>query len=202
MTTVADHPAAGNDPGPHSPANAGEPDGSASLGSGRSDAGRSDAGRSDDAGRSGARVWSGARRRRERFGLLGLLSGTALLYLIGLSESGWANQFYSAAAQAGAKSWSAMLFGSLDASNFVTVDKPPAALWVMDVSVRIFGTNSWAILVPQALEGVAAVAVLYAAVRRVSTHSAALLAGAILATTPIATLMFRFDNPDALLVLL
>ncbi len=131
-----------------------------------------------------------------------LLVGTALLYLIGLSESGWANQYYSAAAEAGSKSWTAFLFGSLDSSNFITVDKPPASLWVMDLSVRIFGLSSWSILVPQALEGVAAVALLYAAVKRVSSPSAGLLAGAILATTPVATLMFRFNNPDALLVLL
>jgi 4-amino-4-deoxy-L-arabinose transferase-like glycosyltransferase len=139
---------------------------------------------------------------RRRGALAGLLVGTALLYLVGLSKSGWANQFYAAAAQAGSKSWTAFLFGSLDSSNFITVDKPPASLWVMDLSVRVFGVNSWAILSPQALEGVAAVALLYAAVRRVLTPSAGLLAGAILATTPVATLMFRFDNPDALLVLL
>ena len=72
----------------------------------------------------------------------------------------------------------------------------------MDASVRLFGLSSWSILVPQALEGVAAVALLYAAVRRVSTPTAGLLAGAALATTPVAVLMFRYDNPDALLVLL
>jgi 4-amino-4-deoxy-L-arabinose transferase-like glycosyltransferase len=157
---------------------------------------------SESPGSPGRSSSSVGRRHGDLLGLLGLLGGTALLYLVGLSESGWANQFYAAAAQAGSKSWSAFLFGSLDASNFITVDKPPAALWVMDLSVRIFGTNSWAILVPQALEGVAAVALLYAAVRRVSTPSAGLLAGAILATTPVAALMFRFNNPDALLVLL
>ena len=102
----------------------------------------------------------------------------------------------------GSKSWTAFLFGSLDSSNFITVDKPPASLWVMDISARIFGVNSWSILAPQALEGVAAVALLYAAVKRVSTPTAGLLAGAILATTPVAALMFRYDNPDALLVLL
>ena len=137
-----------------------------------------------------------------RAALPGLLLGTALLYLVGLSASGWANQYYSAAAEAGSKSWTAFLFGSLDSSNFITVDKPPASLWVMDLSVKLFGLNSWSLLVPQALEGVAAVALLYAAVRRVATPSAGLLAGAILATTPVATLMFRFNNPDALLVLL
>jgi len=140
--------------------------------------------------------------RGHRVALLALLGGTALLYLWGLSSSGWANQFYAAAAQAGSKSWKAFLFGSLDQSNFITVDKPPASLWVMDISVRIFGLNSWSLLVPQALEGVAAVGILYATVRRVSTPTAGLLAGAALATTPVAALMFRYDNPDALLVLL
>ncbi len=133
--------------------------------------------------------------------VLGLLAGTALLYLWGLGASGWANTFYSAAAQAGSQSWKALFFGSSDAANFITVDKPPAALWVMGLSVRIFGLNSWSILVPEALMGVASVGVLYATVRRWFGAGAGLLAGAVLALTPVATLMFRFNNPDALLVL-
>ncbi len=137
---------------------------------------------------------------RLRLGLL--LAATAVLYLWNLSASGWANAFYSAAAQAGASDWTAMLFGSSDAANAITVDKTPAALWVIDMSVRLFGLNPWSILVPQALEGVAAVALLYAAVRRVSGEGAALLAGAVFALTPVAALIFRFNNPDALLVLL
>jgi 4-amino-4-deoxy-L-arabinose transferase-like glycosyltransferase len=131
-----------------------------------------------------------------------LLGATALLYLWGLSGSGWANGFYSAAVQAASKSWTAFLFGSSDAANAITVDKTPAALWVMDISARLFGVNPWSVLVPQALEGVAAVALLYAAVRRISGPHAALLSGAVLALTPVATLMFRFNNPDALLTLL
>ena len=101
-------------------------------------------------------------------GLGVLLAATAALYLWNLSASGWANAFYSAAAQAGASNWTAMLFGSSDAANAITVDKTPAALWVIDMSVRLFGLNPWSVLVPQALEGVGAVALLYAAVRRVS----------------------------------
>lgn len=138
---------------------------------------------------------------REGLGLGVLLVGTAVLYLWNLSASGWANTFYSAAAQAGADNATAMLFGSSDAANAITVDKTPAALWVMDISVRIFGLNPWSVLVPQALEGVAAVAVLYAAVRRVNGSGAALLAGTVMALTPAAALIFRFNNPDALLVL-
>ncbi|WP_186447015.1 glycosyltransferase family 39 protein [Mycolicibacterium porcinum] len=138
----------------------------------------------------------------QRLALAALLAGTAVLYLWNLSSSGWANAFYSAAAQAGAQDWTAMLFGSSDAGNAITVDKTPAALWIIDISVRLFGLNSWSVLVPQALMGVAAVAVLYAAVRRAAGPWAGLLAGAVLALTPVAALIFRFNNPDALLVLL
>lgn len=137
-----------------------------------------------------------------RLGLPLLLASTAVLYLWRLGDSGWANAFYAAAVQAGAHNWTAMLFGSSDPANAITVDKPPAALWVMDVSVRLFGLNSWSVLVPQALMGVASVGLLYAAVRRVAGPSAGLLAGAVLAATPVAALIFRFNNPDALLVLL
>ena len=134
--------------------------------------------------------------------LFALLIGTAMLYIWGLGASGWANSFYSAAVQAGSTSWKAFFFGSSDAANFITVDKPPASLWVMELSARIFGVNAWSILVPQALEGVATVAVLYATVRRWFTPAAGLIAGAALALTPVAVLMFRFNNPDAMLALL
>ena len=143
-----------------------------------------------------------SRARWERPALLALLAGTALLYLWNLSASGYANDFYAAAVQAGTQSWKAWLFGSLDSGNAITVDKPPASLWVMTLSARIFGFNSWSLLVPQALMGVASVALLHAAVRRWAGPVAGLLAGAALALTPAAVLMFRFDNPDALLVLL
>ncbi|MFF0435155.1 glycosyltransferase family 39 protein [Streptomyces sp. NPDC004327] len=133
---------------------------------------------------------------------LGLLLATAALYLWNLSASGYANSFYSAAVQAGSQSWKAFFFGSLDAANAITVDKPPAALWPMALSVRLFGLGSWQILVPEVLMGAATVAVLYAAVRRRFGAGAGLLAGAVLALTPVAALMFRFNNPDALLALL
>jgi 4-amino-4-deoxy-L-arabinose transferase-like glycosyltransferase len=95
-----------------------------------------------------------------------LLFVTGVLYIWDLSASGWANAFYSAAVQAGSHSWKAFFFGSSDSSNFITVDKPPASLWVMDISARIFGVNAWSILIPNALEGVAAVGLLYLTVRR------------------------------------
>ncbi|HEY2564675.1 MAG TPA: glycosyltransferase family 39 protein [Acidimicrobiales bacterium] len=134
--------------------------------------------------------------------LIALLALTALAYLWDLSASGNANSFYAAAVQAGTKSWKAFFFGSIDSSNFITVDKPPASLWVMELSGRVFGFSSWSMLAPQALEGVTAVGILYATVRRWFGAPAGLLAGAALAVTPVAALMFRFNNPDALLVLM
>ncbi len=142
-------------------------------------------------------------RRWARPALLGLLAATALLYLWGLGASGWANSFYSAAAQAGSDSWKAFFFGASDAAGSITVDKPPMALWFMALSVKLFGLSSWSILVPEALMGVASVALLHATVRRTTRSAAAgLIAGAVLALTPVAVLMFKFNNPDALLVLL
>jgi 4-amino-4-deoxy-L-arabinose transferase-like glycosyltransferase len=137
-----------------------------------------------------------------RPGLIALLVVTAGLYLWDLGSQGWANAFYAAAVQAGTKSWKAFFFGSFDSSNFITVDKPPASLWVMELSARAFGLNSWSMLVPQALEGVAAVGILYTTVKRWCSPGAGLIAGAVLALTPVAALMFRYNNPDALLVLL
>ncbi|MET9606516.1 glycosyltransferase family 39 protein [Streptomyces sp. NPDC006512] len=142
------------------------------------------------------------RPRWERPAYTALLLCTALLLLWNLGASGYANSFYSAAVQAGSESWKAFFFGSSDAGNSITVDKPPAALWPMALSVRLFGLGAWQILVPQALMGVGTTAVLYASVRRQFGPAAALLSGAAFALTPVAALMFRFNNPDALLTLL
>ena len=124
--------------------------------------------------------------RWERLALLALLAVTAVLYLWGLGRSGWANSFYSAAAQAGSESWKAFFYGSSDAASSITVDKTPASLWVMALSVRIFGLSSWSILVPQALMGVASVGLLHATVKRWHGHAAGLIAGAVMAYVLIA----------------
>lgn len=153
----------------------------------------------------------------QRISLAVLLLATAVLYIWGLSTSGWANSFYSAAAQAGGQNWKAWFFGSLDSGNSITVDKPPASLWVMGLSVRLFGLSSWSILVPQAIMGVLTAWLVFATTRRAlrtwtpgsgrplsswSVHNLALFGAAAFALTPVAVLMFRFNNPDALLMLL
>ena len=134
--------------------------------------------------------------------LAAVMAVAAFLYIWNLTVSGYANTYYSAAALAASQSWSAWFFGSFDANNFITVDKPPLSTMVMGLSVRLFGLSSWSILLPEALIGVATVGALFMAVRRSFGASAATIAGAVMALTPAAVLIFRFNNPDGLLTLL
>jgi 4-amino-4-deoxy-L-arabinose transferase-like glycosyltransferase len=140
--------------------------------------------------------------RGHRVAFFALLIGTSVLYLWNITVNGMGNDFYAAAAWAGSKNWEALLFGSLDPANFITVDKPPLSQWVMGLSGQIFGFSSAGMLVPEALMAVGSVALLYATVKRVAGPWAGLLAGTALALTPVAVLMFRFNNPDAAMVLL
>jgi 4-amino-4-deoxy-L-arabinose transferase-like glycosyltransferase len=132
----------------------------------------------------------------------GVIALAAVLYLWNLTVSGYANTYYSAAAVSASNSWSAFFFGSFDSSNFITVDKPPLAIMLMGVSVRIFGLSSASIMLPEALAGAATVGVLFLAVKRSFGAPAAVIAAIVMALTPAAVLMFRFNNPDALLTLL
>ncbi len=133
---------------------------------------------------------------------VGVLALAAVLYVVNLTVSGYANEFYSAAAWAGSQSWSSWFFGSIDPANFITVDKPPLATMVMGLSVRLFGLSSAAILLPEALMGIATVGILMATVRRTFGGAASIIAGLVMALTPAAVLIFRYNNPDALLTLL
>jgi 4-amino-4-deoxy-L-arabinose transferase-like glycosyltransferase len=154
------------------------------------------------------RSWNST-RRRDRLRALplprpepaALLALAALLYLWALSKNGWANDYYSAAVHSMAGSWHDFLYGSFDAKGLMTVDKPPAALWVEALSVKLFGFNSPAILVPQALMGTASVALLYDLTRRRWGRAAGTLAGLALTLTPVVVAISRHNNPDALLVL-
>ena len=142
------------------------------------------------------------RKSSELAGIALLLAAACFVFFWNLTASGYANEFYSAAAQAASQSWNAFLWGSLDAGGAITVDKPPASIWLMALSVRVLGLNSFAILLPQALMGVACCALIYRIARRAWGHACGICAGIVFITTPVAALMFRFNNPDALLIML
>ena len=124
-----------------------------------------------------------------------------MLNVWSLSRNGWANEYYAAAVRSMSASWHDFLFASLDRSGLMTVDKPPLALWVQALSVRVFGYSSLSMLVPQALMGVASVALVYDLVRRRFGRIGGFVAGLALALTPITVAISRHNNPDALLVL-
>ncbi len=158
-----------------------------------------------------ARRWARARARSDRrprlaslFAypeLLALVALTAVLNLWDLSINGWANTYYSAAVKSMSTSWHDFLFASLDKTGLMTVDKPPLAFWVQALSVRVFGFHPLSILVPEALMGVAAVALVYDMTRRMFGRVAGSVAGLTFALTPITVAIARHNNPDELLIL-
>ncbi|HTU28413.1 MAG TPA: glycosyltransferase family 39 protein [Solirubrobacteraceae bacterium] len=141
------------------------------------------------------------RIRRAHPELLALATLAAVLNLWDLSRNDWANTFYSGAVRSMASSWHDFLFASLDRSGLMTVDKPPAALWVQALSARIFGFHPLSLLVPEALMGVAAVLLAADLTRRLFGRPAGFVAGLVFALTPITVAMARHNNPDELLIL-
>ena len=154
-----------------------------------------------------ARGWHGRPRARSLARLwtypelLGVMAVAAVLGVWNLSINGMANTYYAAAVKSMAASWHNFLFASMDPSGLMTVDKPPLALWVQALSVRVFGFSSWSMLVPQVLMGVAAAGLLYDLTRRLFGRAAGFVAGVALATTPVIVAISRHNNPDELLVL-
>jgi 4-amino-4-deoxy-L-arabinose transferase-like glycosyltransferase len=134
---------------------------------------------------------------------LGLvLALAAFLDFFRLTRNGYANTYYSAAVRSMLKSWHNFFFVSFDPGGLVSVDKPPLALWLQAASARLFGYSGFAILLPEALAGVAAVWVLYLLVARWLGRTAGLVGALALAVSPVSVAVNRDNNPDALLALL
>ena len=131
-----------------------------------------------------------------------LLAATAVIYAWNVGAAGYANTFYAAAVQASTRNPVAWLFGAVDSPGFITVDKPPIAFWWMGLWANLFGFSPWSLLLPQAALGLGTVALLVLTVRRWRGDGVALTAGAVFALTPVAVIMFRYDEPDPMLVFL
>lgn len=124
------------------------------------------------------------------------------MYVWNLDQNGWANSYYAAAVQAGQYDLKAFFFGAADWGNSITVDKPPLSLWVMGLSVQIFGLNPWAMLLPQVFMTMASTFLVYKILRESFSGTAALLAAVVFAATPITVLLGRYNNPDPLMVVI
>src|SRR4051794_4933945 len=133
-------------------------------------------------------------------GLSFALIVSAVLNLWNLAQNGYGNAYYSVAVQSMLASWKNFFFAAYDAGGFITVDKPPVALWIQALSAKLFGFSGLAVLVPEALAGVASVALLYFLVRRIFGPLAGFLAAVALALTPIAVAVERSNNTDTWLM--
>ncbi|MGW0335984.1 ArnT family glycosyltransferase [Streptomyces sp. NPDC003011] len=149
------------------------------------------------------RLFTGAPEdpRWARPALWAVLVLATVLYAWNLS-SVTGNSFYNAAVYSGTRSWKAFFFGALDAGSFITVDKPPFALWVMGLSARVFGYGTWQLALPMVAVGVGSVALLHRMVKRDFGPVAGTIAALALTLTPITVAITRDTNPDPVLVFL
>ena len=136
-----------------------------------------------------------------RYWLTVVLLLAALFRLWRLDRNGYGNRYYSAGVRSMLESWHNFFFNSFDPAGFVSLDKPPVAFWIQVLSAKVLGFSGVSVLLPQAVEGVAAVAVLYGMVRRGFGPRAGLLAAFFLAITPISIADDRSSNADSCLVL-
>ncbi len=109
--------------------------------------------------------------------------------------------YYGAAARSMSQSWRDFVFGAFDPAGTITVDKLPGALWPQALSLRVFGFHIWAFVLPQVVEGVITILVLYRAVRLLAGPAAGLIAALVLASSPITVLLNRGNISDSLLIL-
>jgi 4-amino-4-deoxy-L-arabinose transferase-like glycosyltransferase len=132
---------------------------------------------------------------------LSVAMGVAALFnIVQLSREAFGNTYYAATVKSMLTSWHNFFFVSFDAGGFVSADKPPLGLWIQAVSAKLFGFNGLSLLLPQALAGVAAVAVLYHLVARRYGWVAGFLAALALAVTPISVVTERNNTSDGVLV--
>ncbi|MCC6176394.1 MAG: glycosyltransferase family 39 protein [Chloroflexi bacterium] len=137
--------------------------------------------------------------QRLAFGAILLLS--TALNVVGLSREGYGNEYYAATVLSMLQNWRNFFFASFDPGAFVSVDKPPMGFWIQAISAKVFGFSGWSVLLPEALAGVASVAVLYVLVRHAFGTTAGLLAALALAVMPVSVAVSRNNTIDSLLVL-
>lgn len=138
---------------------------------------------------------------RRRLALIAILGLGLALRLWHLSQNGWGNEYYTAGVRSMTTGWRNFFYNSFDPAGFVSVDKPPVALWIQVASVKLFGFHGLSVLIPQVLEGMAAVWILYHLVPRRFGASAGLLAAFFLAVMPVSVAIDRSSNTDSCLVL-
>ncbi|MDR0199436.1 MAG: glycosyltransferase family 39 protein [Streptococcaceae bacterium] len=138
--------------------------------------------------------------KRWDFWLVAILLLALFLNAWGIWDAGTANAYYTAAIKSMTESWKAFWYGSLDPNSYITVDKPPVALWFMALSAKVFGFHGWSVVLPSVLFGVASSFLMYLMVKPKFGAWAGRIAAFIITITPIAVADNRTNNMDATLV--
>ncbi len=133
--------------------------------------------------------------------LLAIAALAGLAYAWGMNGAAL-ESFYGAAARSMSLSWGNFFFGAFDPAGTVSVDKIPGALWPQALLMRVVGFHVWAIVLPQVIEGVLTILVLYRAVHRLAGPRAGIAAAGVLATSPVTVALNRGNVADSLLILL
>ena len=141
------------------------------------------------------------RRWVERAALAGIVLAAIGLRTLFLSQNDFGRLYYAAAVRGMLESWHNVFFNAFDPAGFVSLDKPPVAIWLQAVSAKLIGFNGLAMLLPQVAEGVVAVILVYILVRRSFGAIAGLLAALFLALTPVSVAVDRSNNTDSCLVM-
>jgi 4-amino-4-deoxy-L-arabinose transferase-like glycosyltransferase len=136
-----------------------------------------------------------------RLALVAVLLVAAALRLWRLDQNGFGNEYYSAGVRSMSRSWHNFLYHAFDPAGFISVDKPPLAAWIQVASVKLLGFHGLGVLLPQVLEGVAAVWLVHHLVQRRFGRAAGLLAALFLAVTPVSVAVDRSSNTESCLVL-
>ncbi|MCZ8513293.1 glycosyltransferase family 39 protein [Paenibacillus filicis] len=126
---------------------------------------------------------------------------SAVLNLYNISMAGYGNTYYASAVKSMLQSWHNFFYASYDPGGFITVDKPPVALWVQTLSASLFGYKGWALIMPQALASVVSAALLYNITAKIFGRTAGLLSALLLAVTPVLVAVSRTNNMDSILVM-
>jgi len=125
----------------------------------------------------------------------------AALRLWHLESNGFGTEYYAAGVRSALQGGALLFYNSFDPAGFISLDKPPVAFWIQAAFAWLLGFSGWSIHLPQALAGVASVALLYRLVRRPFGRGAGLIAAFLLATMPVAVAIDRSNNADSWLIL-
>lgn len=132
--------------------------------------------------------------------LLSVAALAAVLYARNIASADFA-PYYSVAVKSMSQSWKAFFYGAFDPAATITIDKLPGAFVPQALSARIFGFHPWSLALPQVVEGVLTVLVMYRAVRQWAGAGSGLLAALLLTLTPIAASVFGHPMEDGALTL-